>query len=509
MVDAGFVTDYSGLIEKMHGRTYAEALDSFGFPALMPVLNVCFFFLYDTFGKQSSAWHWAHVVSYSYIAWEVYNIASRLLFAEKDKTMIATLMVTILYFLSPFHVEAMAWKVCLGHILSTGLLLTSFRQYLMFDSSLKRYHLILAAIFQILSLLTFEWALIMPLILLAVFWKGIWKRIDINENSIGVLIASIVSVLYILLTKVIIGDWIGHYGADAVLTNNPVDQLGVIGAYFVKHLSFIHFANYGIRSAAYEFVRSPIGIVLFTMVMSVFLFLLRGKRKIDNWQIAMLAVIGFIPVSGFSFNYLTWSENDRYGILGGLFLIILFVRACYRFTPIVRWTLLGMALLVSAYFQQRMIINWDENASVVNELMSSFECDRGDRVFILNFPDNINGTLAFRNYAADESLSDALKWIEGKSVPCDIIEVMQYNMINSDDGVKCEVVDPATIKVSFNQWGTWWWRRGLGASNHDNDIYSATLGDGHYLLKVKKSQEGDRFYYQMGSEWKSIKSGQE
>ena len=85
-----------------------------------------------------------------------------------------------------------------------------------------------------------------------------------------------------------------------------------------------------------------------------------------------------------------------------------------------------------------------------------------------------------------------------------MFDVFQYNMTSPDDGVNVEQVAPMQLKVTFNQWGNWWHRNGIGASSYENEYYKADLLDYPYVITFKSLPEGSVILYQVGKEWREF-----
>jgi hypothetical protein len=84
-------------------------------------------------------------------------------------------------------------------------------------------------------------------------------------------------------------------------------------------------------------------------------------------------------------------------------------------------------------------------------------------------------------------------------------DVFQFNMNTPNDGVKVEQTGPMQLKVTFNQWGNWWHRNGIGASSYENEYYKAEVLDYPYQVTFKQFPEGSVIIYQDGKEWKEFK----
>ena len=63
------------------------------------------------------------------------------------------------------------------------------------------------------------------------------------------------------------------------------------------------------------------------------------------------------------------------------------------------------------------------------------------------------------------------------------------------------------LKVTFNQWGNWWHRNGIGASGYENEYYKVEILDYPYLITFKQLPEGSVIIYQDGMVWKEFKFG--
>ena len=100
---------------------------------------------------------------------------------------------------------------------------------------------------------------------------------------------------------------------------------------------------------------------------------------------------------------------------------------------------------------------------------------------------------------------DALKYIGGKNFDGKMLEVVQYNMMEPTDGVKVEAIAENVLKVTFNQWGNWFWRNGVGAgSGYENEYYKIDFKGHWYELEFKKDRKDFTIIYQDGAIWKQF-----
>jgi len=97
----------------------------------------------------------------------------------------------------------------------------------------------------------------------------------------------------------------------------------------------------------------------------------------------------------------------------------------------------------------------------------------------------------------------ALTAISQQPIKSEIWEVAQYNMMTPTDGVSVQKTKPHQLKVTFNQWGNWFWRNGVGVGpTHKREWYTANFKGQYYLLDLKTIPANTVFIYQDGKEWK-------
>ena len=80
--------------------------------------------------------------------------------------------------------------------------------------------------------------------------------------------------------------------------------------------------------------------------------------------------------------------------------------------------------------------------------------------------------------------------------------IAQFNQNHFDDKIKIEVLSQDKIRVSFKQFGNWFWRNGAGLSNYFNDSYELKSLQGHYELKMLNRSDNQLFVYPEEGKWK-------
>ena len=197
---SGFVTDFTGLLSRFEGRTAAGILDCFGFPAMQQVLNALLFTWHSVFGIAPLPW---------YLLQSSLHALNALLLLQLGKALSERLqlpnvhlmgwMAAFLFLLSPYASEPVTWRVAQNFLLSTAV---------------------------ILGLFTFELVLIIPLLsslLLLMLPHGSWpkwRRLSLLQfGGVG---------LYFMLNRLMLGSWVGHYGAEVHATGRTPPNNGFL-----------------------------------------------------------------------------------------------------------------------------------------------------------------------------------------------------------------------------------------------------------------------------------------
>ena len=111
----------------------------------------------------------------------------------------------------------------------------------------------------------------------------------------------------------------------------------------------------------------------------------------------------------------------------------------------------------------------------------------------------------FRSFATDDYFSRRLDLQYGTLIEPNVINVLQYNMQRKSDGISVERLTNNDLKLSFNQWGNWWWYGSVGAGNYETPDYSVTIGAWNVAtIHFKNKQPGTVYLYQKGEAWQQV-----
>jgi len=515
--EAGFVTDFTGLLWRLEGSSAAGILSSFGFPALQPVLNAFLFLFCKAFGTSPLPWYLVFTSLHALNGFLVYRFGADMLKTYGLRApRLAALLGAAFFLLSPYQSEVLAWRVCFNFLFSSFLVLSVLWLVQAWVKEGRPRQLWMAHLLFVLALFTFELALALPLACLALLLLFPEARRAGGALSRQLRLLAIpqfgMLLAYFGLNRLILGAWVGHYG-QAVHLKFRFGE--ILASYFLYGFKFLGFSRYwphpwkeGLAARLQEpYLLYPLVLAVALGLLFAFLRFRRrhGEAKAGLLFLALFA-LALAPAINLYFNYLLYIENDRYGYLASAF-FFLGLSTLLSLLPRRLYLLLSFAFIgLSALFLWRTNQYWKQSTAIYYRLLDGFRWYDAPAVYLLNLPDNYQGAVLFRDFSGQgHAFRDALQYIKRKPYEGKIYEVAQYNLAQAGDDVSVSIESARRLKVEFNQWGNWWWRRGIGmGSGYETETYKVGSQGKFYLLELDSIPEKAVFLYQSGGEWRAI-----
>lgn len=517
---AGFVTDFIGWQMRYEGGDFADILNCFGYPGLHQLLHLFFFSFYKIFDTQGLPWYLLFCSLHAVNAFALYQLFKKVfhrfsLPAPGEVSLSGALIFLVL----PYQSEPVVWMVCLHYLMTALLMMGSLWFALNYLESHRSKFIWLAHLCFVAALFMLEIAFVMPLLMVVWVWivsSGIEQSPGRRPLFFRLIFPQFALLtVYLVLNKLVLGQWVGHYGEQAHLNFPVLQMIGTTFKYLIKYTFFVRYFDHTTKEALFGIFDQAWLVMALAIagLISLGLAIVYFKKLSTSLKIAgMLLLLFFLsvaPVSNMYFYTLLYIENDRYGYHGSLFLSMLVALSFFTLPKFMRYPLLIGYIGISVFLTQKTNRWWSESREVYYGLLHDFRWYDRDEVIILNIPDSYQGAYSFRIIDQDSGLADYLRYSIGKEYKGRAIDVLQYNMCEPDASIRVEQVDSNTVKVAFNQWGNWWWRNGIGASNYENDRYRVELLDGAYLLHLKNLHPNTAIIYQVGSRWEEYKPAEE
>ncbi len=516
-IGAGFVYDFLGWQRVYNEGSFADILHCFGYNGNHQLLHFFFYSIYALFHIQGLPWFLIFCTLHAFNAWLLFTWLRQLAGRWQIRMSLTVIyLVSILYLLHPYCVEPVVWKVCLHYLLSFSAVMGLMILAPKFVSGRGRSFGIGCLVIYAASLFLLEISYITPLVLSGFLLVDYFA--SKNEASLGrrglMLAGSVWGILMLglLLNRITLGSWVGHYGAEAHLHFDLLGMMSTEMKYFLKHLVNARFFSYTQKGLLFDTILSSTEVIFacLTLLMSLtILYVIKIRSLSGTWHLVCFGVVGSMlyvaPVSNLFFYHLHIGMNDRFSYIPIAFLWAGLAAIAGRLPKGVSVTLLTLIILMQLYFQQKTIHYWNLSTKVIQGLKASYQWHDYSPVFVLNSPDNYHGIVMASIYGEPSGIDEIIDHQTPKSHPGEMYDIFQFNMATPGDGVIVEQTGPLQLKVTFNQWGNWWHRNGIGASSYENDYYTADMQGHHYILTFKKFPEQSAIIYQDGDIWKEFK----
>ena len=498
---SGFVTDFLGWLNCFENRSLAGAHNCFGVQGLYYVPFAILYGMTSLFGTHPLPWYLLFAGLHGVNAYLLYRLMDRLgQFFSTDIPKSALLIGCILFIVFPYNVEVVAWKACSNYLSALLLFLLTVDRYIVFLKNGSRTAYLTSVVLFAVSLFNIEFALMLPVVLLLMHLFAhhlSWNRIQTTLPYFAIVGLSL------LINQVTFERPVGHYEIEPGMLD-PIILAGTELKYLVKNVFLFRFVPYSWQDTVYAVMSKPaMGWSFMIFLIATAGFVLVRLKHLSNrvrFSLFLLTcyVLLILPVAHLYFYFLQLSENDRYSYLALAFLLPLISLTLYSLGKpgkilLVLYTLFSVALGIY------MNMEWSYSTAMHDHLVETFPNSQRP-TFMLNVPENYNGIFMFRNIGAESAFTEAMDHF-GEAPSGRIVDVLQYNANRISDGVNVSRVSPDTIKVEFNQWGNWWWRNGVGASNYSTEEFRVRPAVKYYYFVVRDLPEGSRLLYYDGSHW--------
>ncbi|MCE7922546.1 MAG: hypothetical protein DYG98_05795 [Haliscomenobacteraceae bacterium CHB4] len=512
---AGFVVDWLGWQMRYEAGGWADVPRSFGYQALQPVLQFGNYLMFRVFGTEGLPWYLLFATLHGTNGWMLYRLMRRLL--QSEDSLNPALAAGFLFLLSPYAAETVVWRVCLHYLLSCAFMLGALHAALdYFETGARRILWRVHGLF-VLGLFSFEWSLAIPILLgwlLVVYTLSHRDWTAFGRRLVGLLIPPL-GLLggYFALNKWTFGNWVGHYGASTHLNVDPQLFLSTMLKYFAKYSGFVRYYEHPLKVKIFGWFDAPqviwgsaaaVGLLAVWWLWKAF-----SRKTHPRWQWAGFGLgaffISLLPVANLFFYYLQWSENDRYGYFASAFF---WMSVALVLSALPRWMfslITTVLIVVSGYLLLKMNRLWGESEKVYAGLVQDFRWYDRDEVIIMASPDNLKGVWIMRIIGQDNGFNEALALRRRAPYQGKMWEVAQFNMETPNDGVKVEKLETdsadLTYKTLFAQFGNWWFRNGIGASDYETTSYIFRVKEWHVETTLREARPNRAVIYPVGGKW--------
>lgn len=516
---AGFVTDEIGWLQTYSDIGWQGIFNAFGDKSLHYGYHLIGFLLWKSFGLNGIAWMFVFVTIHTAVAFLSFDIFENLFkTAEVTSAQYIAFAGSLLFAISPYQTEPLVWYACIHYLVSSFLLLLAFRFLLLYMDNWRVKYVVVFYVCFVFALFTLEISFAFPILLLVflLFWQPQileWKQ---RSHLIKIFVVPPFLLLggYFLLSSILRGSAVGHYGAAQHLNFSIPLLIANLSKYTAKIFLLSQFTSYDYRSYLYLiFEKEKFCYLIFTgLLIAAGTFMFFNKKMKDTYRVIFLLfsffVIALLPILNLYFSYIVNIEGDRFTYFASAFAYQLVAVASIVIFRKFGLLIIAAMLFFNAKFLYMNTESWKNSSAINHSLTSNFKWFDAPKIYLLNLPDNFKGAYVFRTFAPDNSFAETMTLQGKREVEHRTIQVLSYNMNTLSDSVVVEKISPSELKVTFAQGGNWWWNNGIGASNYSTEDYSIKIDEwsSSYLLKLKKKEPNAVYLYQCGGHWRELEN---
>jgi len=423
----------------------------------------------------------------------------------------------LFFLLSPNITEVTIWRG--GYHYLTGMILqlsilSFIRSYLL---TLKIRYVWLAGLFFFLSIFTLEIFYITPILSLALIGGYRFNEKAIPEAGRKAVVLVLLPQLmlfgfHLLIFRLMYGSWIAHYGVTADFKLDPGEMVVRMVKYLCDITLFTAQYPTDLRLKIYGSMASPaLCRTIIVVLLLIVVFLLSRFRALSaRGQVAAFLLTALLSalilISPIYYDDIFTLYNSRRSYQISVFFCMLLSTILFGISrgKVLRG-IIAIYFFVCVGFLLRKICHWSTAARVQYTLLEGLNPDEDRPTILLNVPAYFQDVRVLPA-DKDQAFPGQRTLFTGKPHPSSLYTVSSYNMLHDWDGAHVTVVDSQTLKVTLNQWGTWWMWNYAGAGSYENDLFVFELTDpGHeYHIRFKENPQQLNIFFQQGYQWKKV-----
>lgn len=507
------VHDFLGWLMKYSEGNWSDVWNGFGYFGLHPVFHIINYGTFRVFGYNQLAWCIVFAILQGVSAYLLFSFLKKVFIRfDIESGYWIALLASIGFLLGPFQTEVVTWKACMHYLLTTIYFLSGITLFIkaMVEECKMRY-VVLHHSLLVAALLTLEINLATPFIILVFAaacsklegwnWRQYMSRFFVPHI--------IILILYFVANKLILGEWVGHYGAEKHLNFDPQLLIANGLRYFAKYFLLGHFWSFNLRETLYVNIGSwyAIGGIfgsLGTIVILTYKKMIADNKLLLSASFLVMFFMALFPIANLYFMYIMPFQNDRYGFLASIFFYPFIFLLIFSLPRYLKYIVALLVLMVHIFYGMLNVNKCNEAGQLIDSLISSYKWYDEPEVRLLSLPDNYQGLFLYADYHAGsaETFVEALDLFGSQKVKGHIDEYSHFNQVTLRDSFKYSIIED-TFTVEFKQYGNWFWRNNIGFINYETEEVNASRANN--ILRVELKDTTERIYLiPQAGEWKQV-----
>lgn len=513
--NAGFLTDFIGFEANYAKCGFIHYYDCSLMPNLRYIQHLFSFILWKIVGPNAIYWYILYCFFHALATYLGYLVLYKLFDLYKvEQAYLIALASSFLFLISPYQAEVVVWRVCIQYCFVSIALSFNILILLSYFKDEKISKAILTFFIFAVSMFAIEQAAAIPIVLflltIIINWNN--NKQLVKKSILRFCVPQFLFIgLYFLLSKILYGKWIMHYGASVYNNLFSLKTYSNFFSYIFKYVFLLRcIENESLKGKIFSSINHPISIILLSIVATILLY-----KLIKNWiqnkyssNIYLILIVAYIatmlPVIQLYNPTMLLSENDRVGYISSMFIFAILCLWLLKKKQKIFYFIFGCIILLNAYFLLKIVRYWNISNNIAYSFGKNFNYYDRKEIIILGIPDNYKGIWVLR--ADNSALKEFIEFKLHKKVNATIDEVANYNQTAYENGVNVKQENDSTLYVTFKQYGNWWWKGGLGMSSYENEKYKITTDEwcGYHLLIKNKDQHNYTIIYPDNLQWKEF-----
>ncbi len=515
----GFYEDFCEFAEKYRKIPFSDFLNLTP-SSLYQGVNLFHYVFLHLFGLSPLPWFLLFTFLHAWNGILVFCFFSRLFIRlGVDRGRFIALAGVFVWLLSPVVCEVVVWKATSHYLTSTALIFAILNLLFAWLDNNKPGYLAGMWLLYALSTVFLELFYLTPVFVLCIL-VALYAAKSIHKKEM------VRSLTRVFIPLIII--WCAYYFTFTFVTNKataradfdirqlflPEFVLGKFTGYTLYILGMEFMLPHDFRKAIHRFADHTWTHIFVGCVLAG--ILLSGIIRFRHGTAGMRALFTLFVLTGVScviilpmWFYDTFPyQGSRYYYLPGIFFYMLFVFFIVKiFSAKAPGFYIVLLYAIACTAVTSILTRNVRGASAVfYGILKNFRWQDEEKVFLLNLPTLQNGVGVI---GAGEPSNFAYHFhiFCNDTLRARVYDVSSYNMTGMWDGAHVTVMDSVTLKVTPNQYGSWWWYEGFGASDYENEEYRVSFTDNgfSYILQFKKRlSPGSVVLYQVGEGWKEV-----
>jgi len=512
---AGFAGDYfKDWLQVIQRESFYDYINRPGTSTLYQFTQFITYIIYKAIGSSRTGWHIIHITFQALSCTLLFQFSFKLLNDVAIRFANArSIVISVLFATTPYNSEIVVHEPCLHYIFGFLMLLMPLIWLQQYFETGKRRLLLYGVLLYLPASFSLEVFYFTPCVLLifAVYLHYILKKPTGSFKT--VVFYAIVPMVAIFLLHMLLVRLTTHAMLPHEVKGSLPDLLLLYNEKVLKYLFdvllLVRFWPYDLKTPVYHFLERPwTGGLFHLLLLSFLLFIWSRKSSVKLKLAGVLAIVTLLfiaLVSPREFPQMQLVVLDRYHYFALPFTYL----TVAVMLPLKRPKLVVPAVIIfcflNLYCLYRVNNYWRESNQIVEHLLDSFPFHAGKAILLLNPPENFEGVPMIGSNRPS-AFKTAYNTKHERQITDEVYDVASFNMTSGDDGAHVSVINDSLIKVTLNQWGTWWWFHYIGATSMENEAYRLDMKDaGHwYEVTLKRPAETFTILFFNKGDWHEV-----